>query len=185
MSSGRPPGLQRKRGARAVVAAALLIGAGVGPGCGRSSQPTTLDTPATERAIDRAIGGRIETDVREVRCPEEIERGAGRRFTCRAVLAGGQGQVRLRVRQQPRGTDLDVDLLDAVLDRTAVADDLRRQLVKVFLRRFTVDCGDDKVDVVAPKSTFTCRAEDPNGARTVTVTVVDAAGTVSYDVARK
>ncbi|MCU1499727.1 MAG: hypothetical protein JWM47_3680 [Acidimicrobiales bacterium] len=181
---GTPSAGARRRGRTIVtMLATAVVLLAVGPGCGRDEGPPTLDTSATERAIEKVIGGRIEPDVREVRCPDDIDRGEGRRFTCRAVLAGGHGEVRLRVRQTERDTNLDVDLLDAVIDRTAVADDLRRMLVKTFLRRFTVDCGDAEVDVAAPDSTFTCQAEDPAGSRKVTVTVVDAAGTLTYDIA--
>lgn len=169
-----------RRLAAAALAVTLVLGAATG--CGRDDGPSHLDTAATEQAVEKAVDRRLETDVTRVRCPDEIVRGAGRRVACQAILAKGQGQVRLRVRQSGTDTELDIELLDAVIDRKAVADDLRRQLVDRFHRRFTVDCGSARVDVVAPRSTFTCKAEDPAGRRTVTVTVVDAAGTVRYDV---
>ncbi|QXC63251.1 DUF4333 domain-containing protein [Aquihabitans sp. G128] len=169
--------------ARVLLALALVLG--VAAGCSRTKQATTLDTDGTERAIDKVIGSRIEPDVKEVRCPADIARGKGRSFSCRALLEGTGGEVRLRVRQVDADGTLDVDLLDAVVDRKAVATDLRRQLVKRFLRTFTVDCGTEAISVVAPGSTFTCSAKDPAGKRTITVTVTDAAGTVSYDIAEK
>ncbi|CAN5669348.1 hypothetical protein BH10ACT1_BH10ACT1_22030 [soil metagenome] len=163
--------------------AVLLVGilAVTGSACSRTKPASTLDTTATERAIDKVIGSRIEPAVREVRCPSEIARGPGKRFGCRAVLEDGD-EVRLSVRQIGDHDRLDVALLDAVIDRPAVAVDLRRMLVTTFERAFTVDCGDDVAVVARPRSTFTCSAKDPAGKRTVTVTVVDASGTVTYDV---
>ncbi|HEX2575829.1 MAG TPA: DUF4333 domain-containing protein [Aquihabitans sp.] len=169
----------RRLGAALAAGLALAV---AGASCSETAD--TLDRAGTERAVERVVGGRIGPDVDRVRCPQEIPRGRGRRFSCRAVLADEVGDVRLRVRQADDDGRLEVELLDAVVDRRDVADDLRRTLVSTYLREFTVDCGDPGPRVVAPGTTFTCDAADPAGEREVEVTVTDAAGTLSYDVGR-
>lgn len=165
----------RRRKAIAVVASMAAVAAAA------CSQPVgTLDRAATERAVEKVIGGRLD-DVERIRCPDEIARGAGKQFRCDAVLEGDSLEVRLRVRQVDADASLEVQLLDAAIDRTEVAEDLRRSLVTAFERAFTVDCGEG-VTVSAPGSTFSCTAEDPDGTRQVAVTVTDPAGTLSYDV---
>lgn len=166
----------------------LLVGLGclalVAGSC--SQEATTLDQAGTERAIERVVGVRIDPDIDAVRCPDEIERGDGERIECTALLADDAGVVRLQVTQTDDEATLEIRLLDAVLDRTDVAEDLRQTLVETYLRTFTVDCGEPPVLVIEPDDTFTCEAtdDDPdaNEPRTVTVTVTDAAGTLSYDV---
>lgn len=145
-----------------------------------------LDQAGTERAVERVIGVRITPDIDAVRCPEEIERGADERVECTALLAEDAGIVRLQVTQTDDDATLEIVLLDAVLDRTEVAEDLRQTLVETYLRTFTVDCGEPPTLVIRPDDTFTCEAtdDDPDAddTRTVQVTVTDAAGTLSYDV---
>lgn len=170
----------RRRAASALVAMVGLLLLLAQTGCSEPS--TTLDSAATERAVRKAVGDRIEAPVSEVRCPRDIARGLGKRFSCRAVLEGDAGEVRLRVRQVDAGGMLQAELLDAVIDNDEVADDLRSSLVRTYLRGFTVDCGDGGPRVVALVTPFTCDAKDSSGSRTVEVTVVDAAGTLRYDV---
>lgn len=165
------------------VLAVVLAAMGVAAGCAEDAD--ALDRAATERAVERVIGGRIDPVVDRVRCPAEIERGEGERVTCRALLADGGQEVRLRVSQVDEDGRLDVALLDAVLDPADVATDLRRTLVSSFRREFEVDCGDGGPLVAAPDDTFTCTARDPDGEREVTVTVTDAAGTLAYDVGER
>lgn len=170
-------------GCRVLLAAALgcLL---LGGSC--AEEATTLDQAGTERAVERVIGVRIAPDIDAIRCPGEIERGEGERIECTALLAEDAGVVRLQVTQTDDDATLEAELLDAVLDRTEVAEDLRQTLVDSYLRTFTVDCGEPPTLVIEPDDTFTCDAtdDDPDAddARTVEVTVVDAAGTLSYDV---
>lgn len=159
-----------------VVAVALIAVAG----CSQST--ATLDRAATEQAVEKVVGSRIGPRIQRVRCPEGIARKEGERFTCQALLAGDLGDVRLEVIQTDADADLDVNLLDAVIERPEVAEDLRRSLVKEYLRTFTVDCGTPKVTVIAPGGTFTCTVEDATTTRQVSVTVTDAAGTLTYDI---
>lgn len=158
----------------------LLVVAAAVAGC--SEEAASLDRAGTERAVKRVIGGRIGPTVDRVRCPAEIDRGDGEAVTCRAFLVEGDQEVRLRVEQVDDDGTLEVALLDAVVDRSEVAEDLHGTLVDTYRREFEVDCGEGGAEVVAPEDTFRCTARDATGERAVTVTVTDAAGTLAYDV---
>lgn len=174
-----PPGAAGRRpGLVAVAALALLV---AHPACSPDG-PGTLDVPATEAAVAEVVAAGVAPGVDGVRCPEEIERTADTTVTCRADLADGAGELRLEVRVLDDDGTLDVEPLDAVVDRDRVATELRDELAATYERDFTVDCGDDGVEVVAPGGTVTCRATDDDGTRDVTVTVADAAGTLRFDV---
>lgn len=158
----------------------LATVAGVAAGC--AEEADALDRAGTERAVERVIGGRIGPAVDRVRCPAEIDRGRGERVTCRAFLVDGDQEVRLRVSQADDEGTLEVALLDAVIDRGDVAEDLHGTLVETFRREFEVDCGEGGPRVAAPDTRFTCTAQDATGEREVSVRVTDAAGTLAYDV---
>lgn len=181
LSADCPGRSQLGRGRRTLLVAAsgLVVLLGL-EACGEPA--ATLDSAATERAVDRVIGDRIGPPVAEVQCPEEIARGSGKRFSCRAVLEDGAGTIRLRVRQVDDDGRLQAEPIDAVVDTDVVAEDLRATLVRAYLRGFTVDCGKAGPKVVEPDTKFTCDAKDSAGRREVAVTVVDAAGTLRYDV---
>lgn len=180
MSAAPGRGAPRRTPTAAVRAAAAgAVAVAVLAGCARTP---TLDRAGTERAIEKVIGGRITQPIEAVTCPAHLRKGEGEVATCRAVLADGAGTVRLRVRQTDGDAHLDVDLLDAVVDRTAAATALHRELVAAYERTFTVDCGDGGPIVVAPGKGFTCSASDGTSTRTVRATVTDAAGTVTFDI---
>lgn len=180
MNPGSRTRAGRRRPASTLVGMGALAGLLAVASC--SEPATTLDSAASERAVKTAVGDQIDVPVSEVRCPRDIARGLGKRFSCRAVLEGDAGEVRLRVRQIDADGRLQVELRDAVIDNDEVADDLRSSLVRRYLRGFTVDCGKGGPRVVALVTPFTCDAKDSAGSRTVEVTVVDAAGTLRYDI---
>ena len=151
---------------------------------GCSKDAATLDSSATATEVQRVIGGRIDPDVDHVACPDDLQRGTGKSFTCTAVLADGLGRVRLRVTQLADGETLRIGLLDAVVDRVDAARQLHRSLVASYHRSFTVDCGPAGPVVLAPKATFTCTAKDPDGTRRVVATVADPTGTLRFDIGR-
>ena len=148
---------------------------------GCSSSPATLDQAATQRAVGRAVASRVKPAVQATTCPAGVRRRDGELTRCTVTLAAGVGRVRVLVRQVDGNGRLTVTLQDAVLSNAKVATDLQVDLAKTFGRPFTATCGrGDRV--VAPGKRFRCRADDGNGARQVTVTVKDPAGTVTYDV---
>ncbi len=166
-----------------VVPAALALAVAVGLAACGSDEATTLDAAATEDAVAEVVAEGLEVEVDDVTCPDDIERSAGTTVRCRATLADEVGDVRIEVRQADDEGTLDVEVLDAVIDRAAVVDQLVDQLTATYERDFTIDCGDGGLEVVAPDSSFLCAAADADGARDVTVTVTDAAGTLRFEVA--
>lgn len=162
----------------ASVAAAVVLAL---PACG-SDEPATFDRAAAEEAVAEVAADGLGLEVDDVACPGEIERSAGTTVTCRAVLADDVGDVRVEVRRADDGT-LDVEVLDAVVDRAVVAEQLLDELTATYDRDFTVDCGGDGFEVVAPDASFVCGAADDAEARDVIVTVADAAGTLRFEVA--
>ncbi len=164
-----------------VVSVALAAGLGLGA-AGCAEEADTLDRAATQRAVEKVIDARLDVDVDRVTCPADIPLGTGREVACRASLEGVDDDLRLTVTQRGDEGELDVELLDAVVDPTDVAEDLHGQLVAEFARSFLADCGDGGPQVVEPGETIECVARDAGSRRTVTVTVVDAAGTLRYEL---
>ena len=175
-----------RRPVRVMVRAMLVIGVAAGAsGC--TTPARTLDRAATEQAVAQALGRPAGAEVTGVRCPADLERGKGTETRCRAQVAGADEPLRLLVTQTDDQARLDVQRIDAVLDRRAVAEDLRRTLVETYRRVFDVDCGQPRIVVAAPRSTFTCQASEQGGpgdgdTRKVKATVTNAAGTLRYDV---
>lgn len=166
-------------------AAVVVLGACTGPA-------GSLDTGATEKAVARAVQPRLdlglgaddgsEVVIDEVRCPSPIPRDDGETVTCRVVLADEQGSVRVRVTPRGDGDRVDVDLVDTVVDPARVGRQLHEALVAEYARSFTVDCGAADLVVAAPGTTISCTATDDAGRRKVTATVIDATGTLSFDL---
>jgi hypothetical protein len=160
-------------------AAAIVVVLGLGA-CTKAAD--TLDTAATEQAVVRVVEPRLEIEVDEVRCPSPIARDDGEAITCRVVLADEVGSVRVQVTPRQDGDEVAVELVDAVVDRAQVGRELHQALVAEYERSFTVDCGADEVVVAEPGTTISCTATDDAGRRRVTATVVDATGTLSFDL---
>jgi hypothetical protein len=178
----RPRGEVRGRWA-AGLAGLAVVGLAVATVVGScAAEAEVLDQSATQAAVAKVVAARVEPPVVAVVCPGKIRRGAGRRSSCRATLKGVAAPLRLRVRQVDGEGRLDVVLLDAVIDRGDVAEDLRRTLIDRLKRSFIVDCGPAGARVVRPGATFSCKARDAAGRRSVDVTVADAAGTLRYDI---
>jgi hypothetical protein len=165
---------------RAAIAAALgllLIVAALG--CSKPEK--TLDPDATQASIGKVVAARVHVPVDHTACPPTISRAEGNRFNCTVKLVGRVGTVRVRVRQADDRGAVSVTLLDAVIDRSRVADDLKAHLKAKFARGFQADCKAGR-QVMAPGETFRCIARDKAGRRSVLVTVVDAQGSVRYQV---
>ncbi|WP_426571659.1 DUF4333 domain-containing protein [Aquihabitans sp. McL0605] len=167
----------RRTGAAMVLAVGLLVAAAA---C--SDSASTLDQAATERAVGRSVAAKVEPAVKSTTCPADLPKGTGRTFECRIVLGSKAGTLRVTVRQtDDRGT-LRVTPLAAVVSSDQVAAKLSASLAKQFGRKFLVDCRKGGFEVRAPRSTSTCSAADLTSKRSVTVTVVDPSGTLSFTV---
>jgi hypothetical protein len=166
-----------------VARAVALVGLGLLAALAACSQdPAQLDQSATQSAVAKVVAARVDPPVASVVCPGTLRRGKGIRASCRATLRGAKDPLRLTVRQVDDQGRLDVVLLDAVIDRGTVAEDLRRTLIDKLRRSFIVDCGAAGPRVVRPGTTFACKARDAGGRRTVRATVTDAAGTMRYAI---
>lgn len=147
-----------------------------------SQGANSLDRAATERAVLATLAERMTPVPDEVSCPANIDRGADEVVTCDAILPDGIGTVRVDVSQRDGGSSLDIDLVDAIIDRAKVATDLRRELVDAYGRTFTVSCGEAGPEVMEPGAEFDCEATDEGGSRTIRARVVNGAGTVTFDI---
>lgn len=155
----------------------VLLGLGA---CTKAAD--TLDTAATEAAVLRVVEPRLDVEVDEVRCPSPIARNDGDAITCRVVLADEGGSARVRVTPRRDGDEVEVELVDAVVDRAQVGRELHQALVGEYERSFTVDCGAEEVVVAEPGTTISCTATDAAGRRRVTAEVVDGSGSLSFDL---
>ena len=171
----------RRPGASTVAVGALVLA--LGAALAACSSSSTLDRAATEPAVRAAADQAIAPEVVRASCPGRLPAGEGKAFRCTATVAG-VGDVRLSVSQVGAKGRLRVRLLDAVLADAEVARQLRVELKRRFGRTFQVTCGDHPWRIWQPGDTFPCRARDRDGRRSVDVTVVDAAGTLSFEVLR-
>jgi hypothetical protein len=169
-----PSRLRWRGGALAAVTLVALT-----VGC--SDGPPLLDQADTEAAVEASVADTLAPEVATVTCPADVERSVGGRFSCTVGLVA-LGPVRVGVRQLDDDGRLEVEVLDAVLADAAVALQLEAELQRAFEREFEADCGDARYRVWSPSDTFVCRAEDGDGGRSVEVTVLDPAGTLSFEV---
>lgn len=161
-----------------VVTAALLLGASVAvTGCGKDA--TTLDRAATEAAVAKAARSEVPTAPSKVTCPATITKAKGTKVVCTATVPK-LGPVRLQVVQPDDTGALEVRRLDAIVRTDEVAESARVALTKSLGRDVLVVCSTPRPVVVKPGGHLECRADDGAGTRTVEVTVVDAAGSLSY-----
>ncbi len=167
---------RRLRAGVALLAGLVAVAA---VGCG-SQASDRLRASTAELRIQRALASTYQLAVDRVRCPAVIDLRKGGTFRCSARVAGQS--LRVQATQRTDRGDLSVAPLDAVIRPDQVGQDLNRRLDAQFGRPFTVDCGDPSPRVLRPGATFSCTAADATSRRTITVKVVDAAGSVTYDV---
>ncbi len=148
------------------------------PACGG---PTELDMARARKAIASSLRDEYELAVTHLRCPDDVEVREGGSFRCRLDI-GGQ-PLRVRVVQLDTDGDLRVEPAAAVLRMDRVRADLSTTLADQLAKDgVKVDCGAAKVKVVAPGGEFDCRVTDRASAKTVTVRVRDASGSLTYTI---
>lgn len=163
-----------------VVAGLVLLVAAVLAGC--SDDASTLDRPATERSVGRAVAAEVAPPVAATTCAGPLTAGQGERFTCQVRLGAGAGTLEVRVRQVDDDATLEVTPTAAVRSDAELAEALRAQLRQQFDRSFQVDCGDAGPTVRPPDSVLACTARDRTSRRTVDVRIIDEDGTLSFTV---
>lgn len=161
--------------------AALVLGATIGAaGCSKD-EAKTLDRAAAESAVGKAARSEVPTAPSKVTCPATIAKAKGTKVVCTATVPK-LGAVRLQVVQPDDSGALEVQRLDAIVRTDDVAESARVALTKSLGRNVLVVCSTARAVVVKPGGHLECRADDGAGTRTVEVTVVDAAGSLSYRV---
>ncbi len=165
---------------------ALVLAAGLGSAtvlaaCG--DDPPVLDQAEAETAVEAATAEVVPVEVAAASCPADVPRAEGERFRCTVELVA-VGSMPVAVRQLDDAGRLEVEPLAVVLADAEVAAQLKAELRTRFERSFLVDCGDAAHRVWEPGDTFACRARDADSRRSVEVTVLDPAGTLSFEVLR-
>jgi hypothetical protein len=85
-------------------AVALLALASVSAGCGE----TVIDATKTEEQLQASLSKSLQTKVKSVDCPSDVEVKAGTTFSCSVDLQGGETQtVTLKI----RNSDADVSVI--------------------------------------------------------------------------
>jgi len=85
----------------ALLAIALV---GVAVGCGE----TVIDATKTEEQLQASLSKSLETKVKSVDCPSDVEVKGGTTFSCSVDLQGGETQtVTLKI----RNSDADVSVI--------------------------------------------------------------------------
>jgi hypothetical protein len=163
-----------RRGVVLGLALALVLGLAACAG-----EAEVLDRAATEQQVARVLDEVLEPEVGAVTCPDEPP--VDRAFRCEAELGEERGTLTASVRYD-EVDGLAVEAEQAVLAGTAIADELRAALAEEFGRTFQVDCGDDVAVVREPGEVVVCRARDEGSRRSVDVTVVDASGSLAFEV---
>lgn len=159
-----------------VVAVALALS-----GCGKGT--TELDRAATEKAVAKAAADELPTAPTKVVCPAKIPKRKGASVTCTATVTG-LGAVRLQAMQPDGSGRLEVSRLDAIVRTDDVAETATSDLSERLGRAVKVVCSTPRPVVVKPGGLLVCHADDGSSTRTVNVTVVDASGSLSYELVK-
>jgi Domain of unknown function (DUF4333) len=171
----------RKLGALIGLGCLVVLGAACGVTVGPHhtlSAPSVAHEISSQLAKDYGVGGPAVT------CPDGVQASKGTTFVCTTVLDGQQllldgtvtgsnGQYQV----VPRDAIVHIPLLVEYL-----ASNIAQQ---TGVRPSNVDCGTKQFAVVAVGGTIICSATFPRlpAPRTVTTTVVDKEGRVTYTMA--
>lgn len=115
----------------------------------------TVDRADVQERVARAVEDR--TGLRDLRttCPVDLPLRVGHEVTCRVEVGDGS-ILRVEVRQVDDRPRLEVTLVDAVLDRDAVAREAAEMLARRFGGRFDVGCGPAGPVMVASGGSISC-----------------------------
>jgi hypothetical protein len=158
----------------------LAVGAVAATACAGGADQ--LDVARVRRAVDtRARVNYPGVTVGRIRCPATVDRRRGASFVCTVPVGGGT--LRVRVVQIDAKGNVQLEAEQAVIQKAA-AEFFVTQHASVAA---TVTCGTQPVLVLAPGARFPCTVafHDGTPAQTVTVRVVDTAGTVVLEAPAK
>jgi hypothetical protein len=145
-----------------------------------SSGPDLLDVARVDRDITtRARRDYPNLTLGRTRCPKQVEKRRGTSFACTVPV--GDGTLRIRVVQSDAAGHVQLQALEAVIPKQA-AEFLVAQRSSIPAK---VDCGTRTVIVVPPGTRFPCTVSYVDGTmQTVSLRIVDTAGTAVIEVAR-
>jgi hypothetical protein len=158
---------------------ACLLGLAV-VGCGKGSDDR-LDRAATEKAVAGAVVDELPAKPSKVDCPAEIPKKAGAKVVCAATVPQ-VGAVRFEVRQPDDSGKVEVRRLDAVVRTDEAAAEAQYYLTVKLGRPVSVVCSKARPVVLRPGGLLVCQARDGSSARTLRITVTDAAGSRRYQL---
>jgi Domain of unknown function (DUF4333) len=181
-----PPAARRRSTGKVVgiVAAALVLLAGLGVGALILFGPRTVDPASVQQEIVRITQTAVQVTPAGVRCPADVTAEAGGIFTCTATVE--QQPVTYTVRQDDDKGHLTITY-DRLLKRAEVENVVAGQVGKDVDLAVKVDCAPagQTVIVNAPGTPIVCtatNASDDSDSAKINVTV-SADGTPSYTFA--
>jgi hypothetical protein len=163
-----------------LVAPLLLAGtlAGSMAGCG-GTKTHTLDAKSAAQAISNNLADSTGLPTPKVTCPSGIEVKPGTTFDCTTVLEG-QPLIVHGILTDSKGGFTVKPAAAILIVAKAVSAIVTN--VQATAGTATVDCGARTVLIKAPGQTFLCTAVAGGVTRTVTVTVTDIQGNVSFQL---
>lgn len=141
-----------------------------------------IDETKVQELIEEDLAEQLGEPISDASCPRIREPERGQRFECTAVVDGQTVRFAGEVIDTDEG-QVWVENADAVLPRSElealIVDDFEAQL-EIALE---VDCGDDRVIVAAPGSSFRCDIFDEFGDEAlVRIDVLDAQGNIEFEL---
>jgi hypothetical protein len=154
--------------------AALLVVTTALAGCER-----TLDMESAEAVIKSGLTERLEMPFAAVSCPESRAMKAGDVFECQATAESGDDLTVQVTQKDDTGTVIWKLAYGKVLSLTALEQQIKDGLAKLFSVDASVDCG-GKHRVTVKGQTFECTAKAGSESRRVIVTMDDEQGNVTW-----
>jgi hypothetical protein len=159
----------------AVLACCTIASCDVGPS-------HSLNSGSVENQILKQLSARYPMTGRVVTCPGKIPDKVGYRFTCTVAFDGGTVHLHGQVTSSKGSYNIEPD--QAIVSTAQAATTLEADIAANTHASAKVDCGPVMVKVVPVGGQFSCQASiSGEGARQVTVTVVDLDGHFRYSVA--
>jgi Domain of unknown function (DUF4333) len=161
-------------------AAAVSVGALAGlTGCSLSPH-STLSAASIEARISAGLARRYRVPPPKVNCPASARAVAGTYFTCTATLAGQPLRV-IGTVTDDKG-HVEVRAASAVVVKSEAEAEIGQSLSKKVGRPVSVSCAVPELLVADAGLGFGCTTEVAGVERQVTVTVLNVAGDLRYQV---
>lgn len=157
---------------------ALLVALGA-TGC--SVSVGGLDVAKIQDQIGANLKEAAGSETVSVSCPSDVQRSAGATFDCTAKV--GDQTVTYTVTQTDGDGNVTYAAQQALLDLDTIEQTVQTQLAEQISGDWTVSCdgkGSSRILAEAPGATFECDAVGGQQEATITVTVKDVEGNISW-----